>query len=232
MPAGPFRREKAGVVARRPSRLGVAATWTASSRSRSTMRRRGASGRTLRAAIVPRSARRPTRIGQGFLERFMATTLARNRFFINGSDDKYLFRLVGVRLSRLRDCGGRGGEWTRHCSYAGLRRASILTAAREPKEAIWPIDFGDSRSDGIWRQRPFRAWPPLLAARGRSRRALPQSGACKNTHVQIFVAASRERAIAPGNQLADGLGPNRRKVVSSCKPGSLGRARLIDGAGT
>jgi copper oxidase (laccase) domain-containing protein len=40
------------------------------------------------------------------------------RFFVNGTDDRLQFDLIGFGLFKLRQAGVGHAEWTGHCTYS------------------------------------------------------------------------------------------------------------------
>lgn len=82
----------------------------------------GARRETIRAVIGPTISQAAYEVGPEFLERFCDDDPANARFFINGTDGKYLFDLPGYGLKRLRDAGIADATWTRHCTYSDPAR--------------------------------------------------------------------------------------------------------------
>lgn len=78
----------------------------------------GAQREAITAVIGPCISQSAYEVGPEFLDTFMTEDPECDRFFANGSGDRYVFDLPGYGLKRLRDAGTGLAEWTRHCTYA------------------------------------------------------------------------------------------------------------------
>jgi len=82
----------------------------------------GADRDGISAAIGPCISQRNYEVGQEFFEEFIVENTGFAQFFVNGSQDKYLFDLPGFVLNRIRNAGIDHVEWTGHCTYASPQK--------------------------------------------------------------------------------------------------------------
>jgi polyphenol oxidase len=86
------------------------------------MARLGARPERVRAAVGPTISQRVYEVGPEFLEQFLDEDPAFGRFFVNGTDDRYLFDLPGFVLARLREAGVGEAGWLGACTYSDPAR--------------------------------------------------------------------------------------------------------------
>lgn len=103
-----------------------------------TMVAAGAVRGRIRATIGPAISQRNYEVGEEFFERFVDDEPENARFFIHGTDGKYLFDLPGYGLKRLRAAGLSHVDWTRHCTYDDPDRFYSYRRSRHRSEA----DYG------------------------------------------------------------------------------------------
>jgi polyphenol oxidase len=77
----------------------------------------GADRGDIAAVIGPCISQGAYEVGPEFLDRFLSEDPESQRYFANGTGDRYLFDLPGYGLKRLRDAEVGHAEWTRHCTY-------------------------------------------------------------------------------------------------------------------
>jgi hypothetical protein len=98
----------------------------------------GASRANIAAVIGPTISQRAYEVGPEFFEAFTDDDRATNRFFTNGSADRYLFDLPSYGLWRLRQAGVGSAEWTGHCTYSDPARFFSFRRTTHAAEA----DYG------------------------------------------------------------------------------------------
>ncbi|WP_281983613.1 peptidoglycan editing factor PgeF [Thalassorhabdomicrobium marinisediminis] len=98
----------------------------------------GAMRENIQAVIGPCISQRAYEVGPEFFEDFIAEDPAFARFFVNGTDGKFLFDLPALGLYRLRTAGVGAAEWTRHCTYSDPARFFSYRRATHNKDA----DYG------------------------------------------------------------------------------------------
>ena len=98
----------------------------------------GARRDRIHAAIGPSISQRAYEVGPDLLDDFLAEDPDSQRFFANGTGDRYLLDLPGYGLHRLRRAGVGVAEWTRHCTYSDADRFFSYRRATHAGEA----DYG------------------------------------------------------------------------------------------
>ena len=98
----------------------------------------GATRDTITAVVGPCISQANYEVGPEFLDQFMIEDPAFSRFFINGSNDRYLFDLPGFCLHQLRAEEIAHAEWVGHCSYADENRFFSYRRTTHRKES----DYG------------------------------------------------------------------------------------------
>jgi len=98
----------------------------------------GARRDRIHAAIGPSISQRAYEVGPELLDDFLAEDPDSQRFFANGTGDRYLLDLPGYGLHRLRRAGVGVAEWTRHCTYSDADRFFSYRRATHAGEA----DYG------------------------------------------------------------------------------------------
>jgi YfiH family protein len=98
----------------------------------------GASRQRISAVIGPTISQRAYEVGPEFLDTFLSEDPRFDRFFANGTADRYQFDLPGFGLYRLRQAGVGQAEWTRHCTYSDPANFYSYRRATHQQEA----DYG------------------------------------------------------------------------------------------
>ena len=78
----------------------------------------GAKRAQILAVIGPSISQRVYEVGPDFFDNFTMDESDNERFFVNGTDDRLQFDLIGFGLFKLRQAGVGHAEWTGHCTYS------------------------------------------------------------------------------------------------------------------
>lgn len=78
----------------------------------------GAKRAQIQAVIGPSISQRVYEVGPDFFDKFTMDESDNERFFVNGTDDRLQFDLIGFGLFKLRQAGVGHAEWTGHCTYS------------------------------------------------------------------------------------------------------------------
>jgi YfiH family protein len=82
----------------------------------------GATRDTIAAVIGPCISQANYEVGPEFHDTFLSSDPKFDRFFHQGSGDRFYFDLPGFGLFKLKQSGIRSAAWTHHCTYANPKR--------------------------------------------------------------------------------------------------------------
>lgn len=98
----------------------------------------GAQRDKISAVIGPTISQSAYEVGPEFVDTFLSSDGANDRYFTPGQGDRFLFDLPAYGLHRLNSAGIAKAEWTRHCTYSDPERFFSYRRTTHQKEA----DYG------------------------------------------------------------------------------------------